>query len=119
MQISTTKTPINEISIPLQVPAQKHDKNKRIDLRNVNMSECDLRVSVDGREVQRELKGSQTFGGDDLAMKLGEEGISNHSQTRKQFKFDEDENQDDDADDMDEVLSMRPEKLDLKQLTTF
>lgn len=46
----------NEISYPLQVINKKIDKNKRLDLRNINISECDLRVSVDEHIIEKELK---------------------------------------------------------------
>jgi hypothetical protein len=48
-----------------------------------------------------------------LARKLEEEGINNKNKTRKAFQFEEELENQDEVDDIDEVLSMRPEKLDI------
>ena len=94
----------------------------------INISECDLRLSLDEHHIDMEIKAitersaqleashQQTFGGDDLYYKMNKSEVKQSSQNygvlgnsllidgNKNDKYD---------DELDEVLSLQPEKLDL------
>ncbi|CDW84933.1 UNKNOWN [Stylonychia lemnae] len=105
------------------------------ELRNINISDCDLRMSMDEQQIEREIKAitersaqleashQQTFGGDDLFYKLNRSEIKQHEIAKSSsHQILNDKNNyrgmdEDDEDDIDDVLSLQPEKLDIQSLS--
>ena len=100
----------------------------------INISECDLRMSLDEHHIDMEIKAitersaqleashQQTFGGDDLYYKMNKSEVKQSSQNYgvlgNSLLKDGNGNENDkyDVDELDEVLSLQPEKLDLQSL---
>eukprot|EP00347_Sterkiella_histriomuscorum_P016196 403354117 len=93
------------------------------ELRAINISKCDLRMSLDENQIELEIKAiterssqleashQQTFGDKDLFYKMNRSEVKQMQGSHIQIL--DNMGQDDD---LDEVLSLKPEKLDLESL---